>query len=117
MKKCFKKAISSILASAMFFSSVAVVHTSAFAADFGSVGGWFESIYAEIPGIEDADVTGVSYSGTMSGSLAGEDLEYLVRDYNGGVRIDIPGLQAGNYTLTVNTSEGTVTKNNISVRE
>ena len=117
MKKCFKKAISSILASAMFFSSVAVVHTSAFAADFGSVGGWFESIYAEIPGIEDADVTGVSYSGTMSGSLAGEDLEYLVRDYNGGVRIDIPGLQAGNYTLTVNTSEGTVTKNNISVME
>lgn len=117
MKKCLKKAISSILASAMLFSSVAVVHTSALAANFGSVGGWFESIYAEIPGIEDADVTGVSYSGTMNGSLSGEDLQYLVRDYNGGVRIDIPGLQAGNYTLTVNTSEGTVTKNNISVME
>ncbi len=117
MKKCFKKAISGILASAMLFSSAAFTPTGVFAADFGSVGGWFESIYAEIPGIEDADVTGVSYSGTMSGSLAGEDLEYLVRDYNGGVRIDIPGLQAGNYTLTVNTSEGTVTKDNISVME
>ena len=117
MKKCFKKAISGILASAMLFSSAVFTPISAFAADFGSVGGWFESIYAEIPGIEDADVTGVSYSGTMSGSLAGEDLEYLVRDYNGGVRIDIPGLQAGNYTLTVNTSEGTVTKDNISVME
>lgn len=117
MKKCFKKAISGILASAMLFSSLTFANTSVFAANFGSVGGWFESIYAEIPGIEDADVTGVSYKGTMSGSLTGEDFQYLVRDYNGGVRIDIPGLQAGVYTLTVNTSEGTLTKDNISVME
>lgn len=116
MKKCFKKALSGILASAMLFSSAAIAPTSVFAApSFGQVGGWFESIYAEIPGVKDADVTGVSYSGTMSGSLSGDDLKYLVRDYNGGVRIDIPGLKEGTYNLTVTTSDGTVTKDNISV--
>ena len=63
--------------------------------------------YADISGVSDADVTAVSYSGTTSGSLTGEDLTYLVRDNGkGGVRIDIPGVAAGTYTLNVTTSSG-----------
>ena len=84
--------------------------------DFSSVGGWNESIYAEIAGVADADVTEVSYSGTMNGSLTGEDLTYLVRSNgNGGVRIDIPGLKAGTYTLTVKVGGSTLTKSDITV--
>lgn len=114
MKKCLKKTLSGVLAAAMLFSSVSI--SNAFAApSFSQVGGWFESIYAEIPSISDADVTGVSYSGTMSGTLSGDDFTYLVRDMSGGVRIDIPGLKAGTYTLTVTTKSGTITKDNIVV--
>ena len=115
MRKSFKKAMSSILAVSMLCSSAVFAPTSAFAAGFSSVGGWNESIYAEISGISDADVTGVSYSGTMSGSLTGDDLTYLVRDEGNGVRIDIPGLKAGTYDLTVTTSSGTVSQSGITV--
>lgn len=114
MKKCLKKTLSGVLAAAMLFSSVSI--SNAFAApSFSQVGGWFESIYAEIPSISDADVTGVSYSGTMSGTLSGDDFTYLVRDMSGGVRIDIPGLKAGTYSLTVTTTSGTLTKDNLVV--
>ena len=83
---------------------------------FSTVGGWNESIYAEIAGVSDADVTAVSYTGPVSGSLEGNDLAYLVRDNgNGGVRIDIPGLKAGTYTLTVVAAGSTVSKEGIEV--
>lgn len=114
MKKCLKKTLSGVLAAAMLFSSVSISNVFA-APSFSQVGGWFESIYAEIPSISDADVTGVSYSGTTSGTLSGDDFTYLVRDMSGGVRIDIPGLKAGTYTLTVTTKSGTITKDNIVV--
>ena len=68
MKKCLKKTLSGILAATMLFSSVTVSNVFA-APSFSQVGGWFESIYAEIPSIKDADVTGVSYSGATSGTL------------------------------------------------
>ncbi len=103
MKKCFKKAISGILSAAMLITSVAVNPLSAAAAPtFTKVGGWNETIYAELSGVKDADVTSVSYSGPTSGTLTGEDLQYLVRNSGSGVRIDIPGLKPGDYTLTVN---------------
>lgn len=83
---------------------------------FSSVNGWNESIYAEIAGVSDADVKAVSYSGTISGSLTGDDLEYLVRDNgNDGVRIDIPGLKAGTYTLTVEVGSSKLEAKNITV--
>ncbi len=84
--------------------------------DFSNVGGWNESIYAEIAGVSDTDVTAVSWSGTMTGSLMGDDLTYLVRDNgSGGVRIDIPGLKAGTYTLSVTVGGQTLTKSGIEV--
>lgn len=115
MKRCLKKIAASILSTAMIFSSIVFVPTSVFAADFSKVGGWNESIYAEIQGIKDADVTGVSYSGTMTGELTGDDFTYLVRDKNSGVRIDIPALKAGIYSLSVTTKNGTIKKDNIVV--
>ena len=57
-----------------------------------SFGSWNETIWVEIPGLADADVTAVSYTGPVTGSLTGQDLEFLVRDTDAGVRIDIPGL-------------------------
>lgn len=117
MKKVFSRLVSSALAAVMLTSSLVVTTpVSVLAAPtFSSVGGWNETIYAQISGVSDSQVTGVSYSGTMSGSLSGDDLTYLVRDNNGGVRIDIPGLKPGTYTLNVTTSSGNVTQSNITV--
>ncbi len=64
-------------------------------------GGWLESLFAELEGVADADVTAVKWSGAATGALTGADLEYLVRDAGDGVRIDVPGLKAGTYDLTV----------------
>lgn len=100
-----------------FLSALTGTLFAASASDFSNVGGWNESIYAEIAGVQDADVTAVSYSGTMSGSLTGDDLKYLVRDSENGVRIDIPGLKAGTYTLTVKVGTSTLTKSDIQVYE
>lgn len=82
---------------------------------FAKAGGYNETIYAQVQGVSDSDVTGVSYSGPMSGTLTGQDFEYLVRDNGNGVRIDIPGLKAGTYSLSVTTNKGTITQNNIVV--
>ena len=78
-------------------------------------GGWNEMAYMGISGIKDADVTGVSYSGASNGSLTGEDLEYLVRDVDGGVRVDLLGLKAGTYTVTVTSSKGEIKQSGIVV--
>ncbi len=80
-----------------------------------SAGGWFESLYAELPGVTDSQITAVSYSGAMNGALTGDDLEYLVRDVDGVARIDIPGLKAGTYSLTVTADGKDYTQSNIQV--
>ena len=82
-----------------------------------SVGGWNETLYVELSGISDSNVTAVSYSGPTSGSLKGDDFKYLVRDNDGGVRVDIPGLKAGTYSVTIQTSKGTVAQSGIAVEE
>lgn len=64
-------------------------------------GGWLESLFAELAGVADANVTAVKWSGAAEGALTGDDLKYLVRDAGDGVRIDVPGLKAGMYDLTV----------------
>ena len=120
MRKRTKTLISSCLAAMlittnMFLPVSKPVTASAAGPSFTSVGGYLESIYAQISGVKDSDVTGVSYSGAMSGSLTGQDLEFLVRDENGGVRIDIPGLKAGTYSLEVTTKSGNITQSNIEV--
>ena len=81
----------------------------------GVAGGWLESLYAELPGVTDADVTAVKYSGAMTGELTGDDLTYLVRDMEGRVRIDIPGLKAGKYDLTVTAADKDYAFKNIEV--
>lgn len=89
---------------------------AAFATESGmTAGGWQESLWAEIPNLSANQITAVQYSGTMTGSLSGEDLSYLVRQQNGGVRIDIPGLKAGTYQLTVTTASGKLTQSGIKV--
>lgn len=80
-----------------------------------SAGGKNETLYADFAGLTDADVTGVSYAGTASGTLNGDDLTYLVRDTDAGLRVDIPGLPAGTYDLTLATSKGTVVQSGIPV--
>ncbi len=70
--------------------------------------GWYETICAELTGVADADVAAVSYidaEGTET-ALEGEDFTFLVRDMAGGVRVDIPGVKAGTYDLSVKLTDG-----------
>ena len=117
MKTMQRKIISLALTLMLLVSAFAVFTTSAGAAGNLVATGWFETITATISGVNDADVTGVSYSGPTSGSLTGDDLKYLVREEDGIVRIDIPGLKAGTYSLTVTTTSGTVSTGGIEVLE
>jgi len=80
-----------------------------------SAGGWNEMLYLVVSGIDHSDITGVSYSGASNGRFSADDLEYLVRDTDNGFRVDILGLKAGNYTVTITTSKGDITESNISV--
>ncbi len=90
-------------------------------------GGWFETIYAEVAGLAPANVTEVSYtSADYSGELDAQGLQYLIRptkvkDADGqeqdGIRIDIPGVPAGTYTLTVKAGGATYTAPDIEVME
>lgn len=80
-----------------------------------SAGGWNEMLYIVLTGITSSDVTGVSYSGPSNGTFSADDLEYLVRDTQQGVRVDIIGFQAGDYNVSLTTSKGEITKSGIKV--
>ncbi len=80
-----------------------------------NAGGWNEMMYMTISGASDADVTSVSYSGPTNGKLTGADFEYLVRDVDKGVRVDITGLKPGTYSLTMETTKGSITRSGIVV--
>ncbi len=118
MTQRFKKFCSVILTAALLITGISALlpmQVDAASGSFSSVGGWFETIYAELSGIQASDVTAVTYTGTTDGELSTEDIQYLVRDVNGVVRIDIPGVKAGTYTLNVTTADGTISKSGISV--
>lgn len=78
-------------------------------------GGWNEMAYLVCSGLNDASVTGVSYSGASNGKLEGDDFKYLVRDVAEGVRVDLLGLTPGEYTITLETSKGKVSQPGIVV--
>lgn len=80
-------------------------------------GGWNEMAYLVCSGLNDASVTGVSYTGASSGKLEGDDFTYLVRDVEEGVRVDLLGLKPGQYTITLDTTKGKVTQSGINVSE
>lgn len=78
-------------------------------------GGWNEMAYLVLSGVNDSEVTGVSYSGASEGSLTGDDFKYLVRDTEAGLRVDLLGLKPGTYSITVDTAKGKVTQPGIAV--
>ena len=117
IRKVFAKVVAGLLVVSNLAIAAPSMTYAASATSFTTVGGWNEMMYATIKGVKDADVTAVSYSGPVSGSLAGEDFEYLVRDTSEGVRVDVMGLKPGTYTLTVTTKSGTFTQSGIEVNE
>lgn len=70
--------------------------------------GWQETLCAQLTGVKDAEVAAVAYIDQTGAetALSGEDFTYLVRDVDGGVRIDIPGVKAGTYDLAVTLKNG-----------
>ena len=60
--------------------------------------GWIETATIQWTAVKGAAKYGVSYSGE---GVSGNADDMLIRSYEGYVRCDIPGLKAGNYSLTV----------------
>lgn len=84
-------------------------------------GGWLETMYVETDQFKVEDVAEVSWTGAMNGSMGpgnrfGYDMDYLVRTLNGKTRIDIPGVRAGDYTLSVTTAAGTTYTASVTVK-
>ena len=121
MKKYFKKYISYLVSLATLSGTIAVAPITAYAASFSTVGGWYETLYAEWSDSNpDSSAVSVGYKLSSASSytyLSGNDLTYLVRKDSSSLgRVDIPGLKAGTYDLRVTSSSGTVyEKTGISV--
>ena len=107
-----KRGISLILCLCL---ALGLLPISVSAASVAEAGGWNETLWAKLEGVREDQITAVRYTGPVSGTLNDRDLTYLVRTEDGCVRIDIPGLPAGNYTLTVTTATGTLTESGIRV--
>lgn len=120
MKKHFMKKSSAVLAAAVIsaafsagnYSNLLINETNTIlstnAADTNgikveSAGGWNEMLYLVLSGVKHSDVTGLSYSGPSNGTFSADDLAYLLRDTSQGLRVDIPGLKAGRYSVTITT--------------
>ncbi len=75
-------------------------------------GGWLESAYVKWDLIEDVDSFNVYYSG--EGYTDQKIDDQLIRQYDSYYRADIPGLEAGTYTIKVapiiDDEEGTATE-------
>jgi len=122
VKKSFSRVLSGALATVMLLSTAVFAPvTTVQAADFSTVGGWYETLYAQWSDSDpDSSAVRVGYKLSSDSSytyLSGDDLTYLVRTWSSGVgRVDIPGLAAGTYDLEVTASNGTVyTKTGIEV--
>ena len=84
-----------LLMASLFFVSTA----NLFALDFTNAAGWLETAYATWQPVEGAAKYVVSYSGEGIEQQTVD--ECLVRQYADYYRVDVPGLKAGSYTLTV----------------
>lgn len=102
MKKGLKRILSTVLASAMLFSSMTVVNTNTvFAADIqaNSVG-WHETAYTEWLPVSGAASYEAYVKKTSDSSYTPLDDE-LVREYDTFVRADALGLAAGTYNMKI----------------
>lgn len=78
---------------------VALGVMSASALTIDRADGWLECVTAEWKPVGGAVKYSVSYSGE---GLTDEPVDYqLIRRYPGRIRVDVPGLRAGEYTLTI----------------
>ncbi len=105
MKKILKRAIGSVIASALILSSVAFTgFTSVSAADnyIAEQGGWFESAYVEWNSVPDATGFAAYVKGAAEADSAYVQLDdELIRKYPTYFRADAVGLKAGQYVIKV----------------
>ena len=75
IRRVFAKVVAGLLVvSSLAMAAPSMAYASS-SSDFTTVGGWNEMMYATIKGVKDTDVTAVSYSGPVIGSLTGDDFE------------------------------------------
>lgn len=123
MKRTFSRLLGGFLASIML-SGVAVAGTPsesmvrvyAASSELTLAQGWYETIYAEWSNDADAANAKVEYKASSDSAYTTVDSELVRATTNGGGRVDIPGLAAGDYDIRITTSAGEVlTQSGISV--
>lgn len=110
----FKKFMATIVSATMFATVFSGISVSA-ASSFVSVGGWYETAYAQWTNETNEANAKVEYkiSGTDEYQLADEE---LVRQLdNGDGRVDIPGLSPNYYDLKITTGSGDVLNQTVKV--
>ncbi len=95
MNNIYKHIFSTATISALALFAASEVH----AITIDNYGGWLESAYVNWQPVEGAVRYDVSYSGN---GIDNRSIDMpLIRQYPDGMRADIPGLQAGDYTVTI----------------
>jgi len=97
--------------------SAPAVESAANTAAFVENEGTYEAFHAVMSGITPSDITAVSYAGDSQGAFGEDELKYLVRENaDGNVRIDVPGVAPGKYTLTVTAGDDIYTGEEVVVK-
>lgn len=102
MKKMCKSGVGYILTLVFLVIVMSLTAIVSFAAspDIISSGGWFESAYAEWNGVSGAD--GYNAYIAVAGSNSWAQIDgALIRQYNGGFRVDAVGLKADEYVIKI----------------
>lgn len=109
------KRLTSIVLTAGFFASVFSGINVAAASSLISVGGWYETAYAEWSGESNESAAKAEYRITGTEAYTEVD-EELVRSLdNGNGRVDIPGLEPNYYDLRITAGDGTVFNEQVKV--
>ncbi len=78
---------------------LAIVQVSGQSITFSESRGWLETAFVKWQPVQNAGRYNVYYSG--EGVVNKQVDDYLIRSYGSYFRADVPGLKAGNYTITV----------------
>ncbi|MBQ8941826.1 MAG: hypothetical protein IJ062_08305 [Firmicutes bacterium] len=106
--KLFKRAVSAVLTASMFMGCFAYDFNIVTAAEPSVYGGFNETLFAQWTDSDPQAATVTYTCDGVSKTLEGNDKLYLQRSVDGSARVDIPGLKAGEYDISIKASNGTV---------
>lgn len=114
--KLLKKIAYTVLSLTISVSAIAEVHiVNAAESTLAVAGGWYETAYAEWTNETSEEKAVVEYRAVGSNEYKAVDGELIRSLENGNGRVDIPGLEAGNYEIRITTGDGSIFNETVKV--